>query len=69
MATCELCYGKGVHECPMEYGNMRHPENCPACGGDQKVTCTDCNGTGRSPYDDDDDNDNAVDKEEWDFVI
>lgn len=53
MATCERCYGKGEHECPMEYGHLRHPENCPACGGEQNVTCTECGGSGKSPYDDD----------------
>ena len=43
---CGLCNGTGVTDCPLEYGG-RHPENCPACGGDQTIVCPDCDGTGK----------------------
>lgn len=45
--ACSECKGTGVGECPMEYGDMRHPDNCPACGGEQKTICTYCDGTGK----------------------
>lgn len=43
---CELCNGTGMQDCPMEYGDSC-PEECPACGGEQKVVCTDCDGSGK----------------------
>lgn len=54
MATCENCNGVGETSCPMEYGGMPHPENCPACGGDGRVTCSMCDGTGESEDSDED---------------
>lgn len=48
MDKCGLCNGKGRVECPMEYGVDRHPDSCPACGGDNWVTCPDCDGSGKS---------------------
>lgn len=42
---CGECNGKGTTSCPMEYGGS-HPPGCPACGGEQKVVCPECNGTG-----------------------
>lgn len=48
MAKCYECNGKGVVECPLEYGEDRHPSGCPACGGTNKVECPECNGTGKS---------------------
>lgn len=42
---CGECQGSGVAECPIEYGG-RHPESCPACGGDGKVVCPACDGCG-----------------------
>ncbi len=49
MEVCSECSGTGISDCPMEYGNMRHPHDCPACGGEQKTMCTYCEGTGRVP--------------------
>lgn len=46
--VCGECHGTGMTECPFEYGG-RHPENCPACGGEQRIVCPDCDGTGRRP--------------------
>ena len=42
---CEECQGTGVMDCPLEYGGP-HPENCPACGGEETVPCIYCNGSG-----------------------
>lgn len=44
---CHMCEGKGVADCPLEYGGS-HPDNCPSCGGRNKVApCPACNGTGK----------------------
>lgn len=52
MAKCKECNGKGRIPCPLEYGEDRHPENCPSCGGENWVTCPACNGSGKSDEDD-----------------
>lgn len=46
MQECGLCYGNGLMDCPVEWGEDYCPNSCPACAGDQKVLCTDCEGTG-----------------------
>lgn len=51
MGKCEYCNGKGRAECTLEYGEDRHPENCPACGGDNWVICPICEGSGQSEDD------------------
>lgn len=43
---CDECGGRGIALCPLEYGEDRHPEQCPACGGTNKVICPECNGCG-----------------------
>ena len=43
---CDECHGTGVAPCPLEYGVDTHPENCPACGGTNKVICPECGGCG-----------------------
>lgn len=47
MSKCEQCDGKGYIECPLEYGDDRHPASCPACGGRNKCVCPYCEGTGK----------------------
>jgi len=47
MITCDECKGTGMSDCTMEYGDMEHPENCPACGGEQKIVCPYCDGSGK----------------------
>jgi len=47
---CGMCEGKKMMDCPMEYGGDC-PEQCPACGGAQRVVCTECGGTGKSEED------------------
>lgn len=42
---CGRCDGTGKMDCPVEYDD-HCPEDCPSCGGAQKVRCCDCNGTG-----------------------
>ena len=46
MEECGLCNGRGLMDCPMEYGEDC-PEQCPVCGGTQKTICVDCDGTGQ----------------------
>jgi len=43
--VCGNCEGTGEADCPLEWGGDC-PENCPACGGDQIITCTVCGGSG-----------------------
>ncbi len=45
MVECGECNGTGQMDCPMEWGGDC-PEECPACDGEQKCTCTICFGTG-----------------------
>ena len=42
---CGNCDGTGMADCPLEWGGDC-PEECPACGGDQKIRCLDCEGSG-----------------------
>ena len=47
---CWECSGKGKVECEgniLTYGTERHPPGCPACGGENIVTCPECHGRGR----------------------
>lgn len=44
--VCPECDGKGLAECPLEYGEDSHPDECPSCGGDNMVTCWECEGSG-----------------------
>lgn len=45
--VCDNCEGTGVSDCPLEYWDSQHPEDCPACGGLNKVECPACHGTGK----------------------
>jgi len=48
--TCHKCGGSGRVRCEgncMHYGTSNHPDNCPACGGENEVRCPECNGKGR----------------------
>lgn len=50
MITCPECNGKGVTTCEgtsMTYGTSKHPDNCPACRGTNKIKCPRCNGKGK----------------------
>lgn len=43
---CDECHGTGITSCPLEYDEDKHPSQCPACGGTNKVRCPDCEGCG-----------------------
>lgn len=44
---CLECEGSGYIDCPLEYGDDRHPEQCPACSGKNRIVCRICHGTGK----------------------
>lgn len=44
---CPECKGTGESWCPLEYGSDKHPDDCPACGGENKVICPECGGSGK----------------------
>jgi hypothetical protein len=54
MGKCSMCQGKRKIDCPLEYGPNDHPTDCPACYGENWVSCPDCDGTGKDDEGDDD---------------
>jgi len=49
LETCWACSGKGWEDCvSCVNGRLTNGYPCPYCGGRGAVTCTICNGTGKS---------------------